>query len=56
MSKTNNIKTIVYPGRCLGSEISIPFSVVHGKVNKINIDPTIQIAPPSLDGNDFNIA
>jgi len=56
MSKTNAINTKVYQGRCLGSEISKPFSVVHGRLNKITIDPTIQIAPPSLLGNDFNMA
>jgi len=56
MSVINSINKIVYPGRCVGSAISRPFSVVHGSVSKISMDPTIQIAPPSLLGKDFNIA
>ena len=56
ISNTKIINMKVYHGRCLGSEISRLFSVDHGKVNNKSIEPTMQIAPPNLDGNDFNIA
>jgi len=56
MSNTKIMNMNVYPGRCFGSEISRLFSVDHGRVSRRSIEPTIQIAPPSLEGNDFSIA